>query len=40
LQSPQSPPLSTLLAELINLLVEGTETFLLILDDYQVITEG
>ena len=26
LQSPQSPPLGTLLAELINLLVEGTET--------------
>ncbi len=39
LQSPQSPPLSTLLAELINLLVEQTDHFLLILDDYQVITE-
>src|SRR5437660_7237100 len=34
LQSPQSPPFNTLLAELINLLVEGRETFLLILDDY------
>jgi LuxR family maltose regulon positive regulatory protein len=39
LQSPQSPPLSTLLAELINLLVEQRDHFLLILDDYQVITE-
>ncbi len=39
MQSLQSPPLSTLLVELINLLVEGTDTFLLILDDYQVITE-
>ncbi len=39
LQSPQSPPFNTLLAELINLLVEGRETFLLILDDYHLITE-
>ncbi|HEX3642022.1 MAG TPA: LuxR family transcriptional regulator, partial [Ktedonobacteraceae bacterium] len=39
LQSPQSPPLDYLLAELINLLVEATDSFLLILDDYQVITE-
>ena len=38
-QSPESPPLGTLLAELINLLVEQTDHFLLILDDYQVITE-
>jgi len=38
-QSPQSSPLVTLLAELINLLVEQTDHFLLILDDYQVITE-
>jgi len=39
LQSPQSPPLTLLLAELINLLVEGTDHFLLILDDYHLITE-
>src|SRR2546429_4327372 len=39
LQSPQAPPLKYLLAELINLLVERTNHFLLILDDYQVITE-
>ncbi len=39
LQSSQSPPLNTLLAELINLLVEGTDDFLLILDDYHLITE-
>ncbi|HEY4036670.1 MAG TPA: LuxR C-terminal-related transcriptional regulator [Ktedonobacteraceae bacterium] len=39
LQSPQSLPLGTLLAELINLLVEQTDHFVLILDDYQVITE-
>jgi LuxR family transcriptional regulator, maltose regulon positive regulatory protein len=39
LQSPQSPPLNTLLAEVVNLLVEQTDHFLLILDDYQVITE-
>jgi LuxR family transcriptional regulator, maltose regulon positive regulatory protein len=39
LQSPQSPPLTFLLAELINLLAEGTDHFLLILDDYHLITE-
>jgi LuxR family maltose regulon positive regulatory protein len=39
LQSPQSPPLGTLLAELINLLAEGTDDFVLILDDYHLITE-
>ncbi len=39
LQSPQAPPLKYLLAALINLLVESTKHFLLILDDYQVITE-
>ncbi len=39
LQSLQPPPLNYLLAELINVLVEETETFLLILDDYHVITE-
>jgi LuxR family maltose regulon positive regulatory protein len=38
-QSPQPPPLNSLLAELINALVEGRETFLLILDDYHLITE-
>ena len=39
LQSPQSPPLKHVLAALINLLAEGTDHFLLILDDYQMITE-
>jgi ATP/maltotriose-dependent transcriptional regulator MalT len=39
LQSPQSPPLNSLLAMLVDLLATGTDHFLLILDDYQVITE-
>ena len=39
LQSPQAPPLKYLLTALINLLLESTEHFLLILDDYQLITE-
>src|SRR5260370_29405013 len=39
LQSPQAPPLKYLLAAPINLLVESTKPFVLILDDYQVITE-
>jgi len=39
LQSPQAPPLKYLLVALINLLMESTEHFLLILDDYHVITE-
>jgi LuxR family maltose regulon positive regulatory protein len=39
LQSPQAPPLQSILAGLINLLVEGQDEFLLILDDYQLITE-
>jgi LuxR family maltose regulon positive regulatory protein len=39
LQSPQTPSLQYVLIELINLLVEGTDEFVLILDDYQVITE-
>jgi AAA domain len=39
LQSPPSPPLNHLLAALINVLVEERDDFLLILDDYQVITE-
>jgi LuxR family maltose regulon positive regulatory protein len=38
-QSPQSFPLNYLLVELINLLKEGTDHFLLILDDYHFITE-
>ena len=38
-QSPQLPSLNSLLAGLINVLVEGRETFLLILDDYHLITE-
>jgi len=39
LQSPQAPPLKYVLAVLINQLVEETDHFLLILDDYQMITE-
>jgi LuxR family maltose regulon positive regulatory protein len=39
LQSPQVPPLQYILAELINSLVEGQDEFLLILDDYQLITD-
>ncbi|HEX3642220.1 MAG TPA: LuxR family transcriptional regulator, partial [Ktedonobacteraceae bacterium] len=39
LQSSQPPPVKYLLAALINLLAESTEHFLLILDDYHVITE-
>ncbi|HEX3643036.1 MAG TPA: LuxR family transcriptional regulator, partial [Ktedonobacteraceae bacterium] len=39
LQSPQGPPLKYILKALINLLVDSTEPSLLILDDYQVITE-
>ena len=38
-QSPQVPPLTSILVELINLLAGGTNHFLLILDDYHVITE-
>jgi len=39
LQSPQAPPLKYVLTALINLLVDSTEDFLLILDDYHMITE-
>ena len=39
LQSPSRPPLSTLLIALINQLVESTQNFVLILDDYHLITE-
>ena len=39
LQSPEPPPLKHVLVMLINLLAEGTDHFLLILDDYQIITE-
>jgi LuxR family maltose regulon positive regulatory protein len=39
LQSPQTPPLQYILAELINSLLESTDEFVLILDDYQLITE-
>jgi LuxR family maltose regulon positive regulatory protein len=39
LQSPQPPSFKYILTRLINLLAEGTEEFLLILDDYQLITE-
>ena len=39
LQSSQGPPLKYLLMALINLIAESAEHFVLILDDYQVITE-
>jgi LuxR family maltose regulon positive regulatory protein len=39
LQSPQPPPTKYIAMALINALVEGTEHFLLILDDYHLITE-
>jgi LuxR family maltose regulon positive regulatory protein len=39
LQSPQAPPLKTILTMLINLLLESPQHFVLILDDYHVITE-
>jgi LuxR family maltose regulon positive regulatory protein len=39
LQSQPPPPLKSLLTALINLLAEGTDHFVLILDDYQVIRE-
>ena len=39
LQSPQAPPLKYVLTALINLLAESSEHFLLILDDYHLITE-
>jgi LuxR family maltose regulon positive regulatory protein len=39
LQSPPAPPLQSILAGLINALIEQSDEFLLILDDYQLITE-
>jgi len=39
LQLPQAPPLKYVLAGFINLLAQGTDEFVLILDDYQVISE-
>src|SRR6266852_1530432 len=39
LQSQPHPPLKQLLIGLINLLTESTEHFVLILDDYQLITQ-
>jgi LuxR family maltose regulon positive regulatory protein len=39
LQSPSPPPLKSLPAQLINLLTESTSRFVLILDDYHLITE-
>src|SRR5260370_1522372 len=39
LQSQPHPPLKQLLIVLINLLTESTEHFVLILDDYQIITQ-
>jgi LuxR family maltose regulon positive regulatory protein len=39
LQSPAPPPLSHLINQLINLLSELTQHFVLILDDYHLITE-
>ncbi len=39
LQSPQAPPLMSVLSILINILMDTTYHFVLILDDYQLITE-
>src|SRR6266567_3106280 len=39
LQSPQAPPLTYILTTLINLLADNAQHFLLILDDYHMITE-
>ncbi|HEY4036625.1 MAG TPA: LuxR C-terminal-related transcriptional regulator, partial [Ktedonobacteraceae bacterium] len=39
LQSPQPPPFKYILTAMINLIVESSEHFLLILDDYHLITE-
>jgi LuxR family maltose regulon positive regulatory protein len=39
LQSPSPPPLKSLLTQLINLLIESDQHFILILDDYHLITE-
>src|SRR5260370_22783108 len=39
LQSPQAPPLMQVLTLLINLLMDSTQHFVLILDDYHLITE-
>ena len=39
LQSPQAPPLMSVLTKLINLVLDSQEHFALILDDYHVISE-
>ena len=39
LQSPQAPPLHSILTSLINLARESSEHLVLVLDDYHVITE-
>jgi LuxR family maltose regulon positive regulatory protein len=39
LQSPQAPPLKIILTALINVLVEGDQDVVLVLDDYHLITE-
>src|SRR5579864_6660741 len=39
LQSPQAPPLMSILTKLINLVLDSQEHFVLILDDYHLITE-
>ena len=39
LQSPQTPPLKHILTAFINLLVDSPEHFVLVLDDYHLITE-
>jgi LuxR family maltose regulon positive regulatory protein len=39
LQSPQTPPLKYVLTAFTNLLVDSTQDYLLILDDYHVITQ-
>src|SRR6266550_5530749 len=39
LQSPQAPPLMSILTALSNLVLDSAEHFVLILDDYHAITE-
>ena len=39
LQSPETPPLISILTALCNLVLESLKTFVLILDDYHLITE-
>jgi LuxR family transcriptional regulator, maltose regulon positive regulatory protein len=39
LQSPEAPPLKHVLTKLVNLLVDSTQHYVLILDDYHAISE-